>query len=86
MHSNVIQYGVQNISARCPRTSLTALGNLFTPYILKISEYGGLDVFLGFNFDLKYGTYIYKGIVTNSFISEQIDISSKDINLLLLSL
>jgi alanine dehydrogenase len=86
MHSNVIHYGVQNISARYSRISLTALGNLFTPYILKISEYGGLDVFLGFNFDLKYGTYIYKGIVTNSFMSEQIDISSKDINLLLLSL
>ncbi|MEL6306095.1 MAG: alanine dehydrogenase, partial [Bacteroidota bacterium] len=61
----VIHYGVPNIPSRYPRTSSISISNIFTPYLLKIGEDGGLEHSLRFDKGLRNGLYMYLGILTN---------------------
>lgn len=60
----VIHYGVPNIPSRYPRTSSISISNIFTPYLLKIGEDGGLEHSLRFDRGLRNGLYVYHGILT----------------------
>lgn len=81
---DVIHYGVPNISARYPRTASLALSNILAPFLMNIGNTGGIESSIRFNFGLRTGTYMYKGILTNRTISKWFDMPSRDINLLIL--
>ena len=79
----VIHYGVPNIPARYPRTASVSISNIFTPYLLKIGEDGGLENSLRFDKGLRNGLYMYHGILTNKSVGEWFDLKYSDINFLI---
>ncbi len=81
---DVIHYGVPNISARYPRSASLALSNILAPFLMNIGNTGGVESSIRFNYGLRSGAYMYKGILTNRTISKWFDIPFRDINLLIL--
>jgi alanine dehydrogenase len=79
----VLHYGVPNIPARYPKTSSVSISNIFTPYLLKIGEDGGLENSLRFDKGLRNGLYMYHGILTNRTVGEWFDLKFSDINFLI---
>lgn len=79
----VIHYGVPNIPSRYPRTSSISISNIFTPYLLKIGEDGGLENSLRFDKGLRNGLYMYHGILTNKSVGDWFNLSYNDINFLI---
>ena len=79
----VIHYCVPNIPARYSRTSSVSLSNIFTPYLLQISEAGGLENAIRQDHGLKNGLYLYHGVITNKSISNWFNLDSSDLNLLI---
>ena len=79
----VIHYCVPNIPARYSRTSSVSLSNIFTPYLLQISEAGGLENAIRQNMGLKNGLYVYHGVITNKSVSNWFDLDASDLNLLI---
>lgn len=80
---NVVHYCVPNIPARYSRTASVSISNIFTPYLLKIAEDGGLENSLRFDRGLKNGLYFYHGILTNRSVGEWFDLKHSDINLII---
>ncbi|OYX27650.1 MAG: alanine dehydrogenase [Flavobacteriales bacterium 32-35-8] len=78
----VIHYCVPNIPARYSRTASISISNIFTPYLLKIAEDGGIENSLRFDKGLKNGLYFYHGILTSKSVGEWFDLKYSDINLL----
>jgi alanine dehydrogenase len=81
----VIHYCVPNIASRVARTASYALSNIFTPILISVGEEGGLDEFLWANKIVRSGIYLYKGTVTNKFVSEHSRLPYRDLNLLMAS-
>ncbi len=79
----VIHYCVPNIPSRYPRTSSVSISNIFTPYLLKIGEDGGLENSLRFDNGLRNGLYMYHGILTNKSIGDWFGLAYNDINFLI---
>ncbi|GMN08807.1 alanine dehydrogenase [Croceitalea sp. MTPC9] len=79
----VVHYGVPNIPSRYPRTSTISISNIFTPYLLKIGEDGGLEHSLRFDKGLRNGLYMYHGILTNKSVGDWFNLSYNDINFLI---
>lgn len=79
----VVHYCVPNIPARYPRTASVSISNIFTPYLLKIAEEGGIENSLRFDRGLKNGLYFYHGILTSKSVGEWFDLKHSDINLLI---
>lgn len=79
----VLHYGVPNIPSRYPRTSSISISNIFTPYLLKIGEEGGLENSLRFDKGLRNGLYMYHGILTNKSVGDWFSLSYNDINFLI---
>ncbi len=79
----VVHYGVPNIPSRYPRTSSISISNIFTPYLLKIGEEGGLENSLRFDKGLRNGLYMYHGILTNKSVGDWFSLSYNDINFLI---
>jgi len=78
----VIHYCVPNIPARYSRTASVSISNIFTPYLMKIAEDGGIENSLRFDKGLKNGLYFYHGILTNKSVGEWFNLKHSDINLL----
>ncbi|WP_298519108.1 alanine dehydrogenase [uncultured Kordia sp.] len=79
----VIHYCVPNIPARYSRTASVSISNIFTPYLLKIADDGGLENSLRFDKGLKNGLYFYHGVLSNKSVAEWFDLPYRDINLLI---
>ncbi|WP_445382245.1 alanine dehydrogenase [Robiginitalea sp. IMCC43444] len=79
----VIHYAVPNIPARYPKTSSISISNIFTPYLMKIGEDGGLENSLRFDKGLRNGLYMYHGILTNRTVGEWFSMKFSDINFLI---
>jgi alanine dehydrogenase len=79
----VTHYCVPNIPARYSRSASISISNIFTPYLLKIADDGGLENSLRFDKGLKNGLYIYHGILTSKSVGEWFDLKHSDINLLI---
>ncbi len=79
----VIHYGVPNIPSRYPKTASISISNIFTPYLLKLGEDGGLENSLRFDKGLRNGLYIYHGILTSKAVGEWFDLQYSDINFLI---
>lgn len=80
---DVVHYCVPNIPARYSRTASVSISNIFTPYLLKIGEDGGVENALRFDKGLRNGLYFYRGILTNKSVGEWFDLSYSDINFLI---
>ena len=79
----VVHYCVPNVASRVSRTASTALSNVFTPILLSIGEEGGIDDMLWKNAGVRKGVYLYKGAVTNRYISEVCRTPFKDLDLIM---
>ena len=79
----VIHYCVPNIPARYSRSASVSISNIFTPYLLKIAEDGGLESSLRFDRGLRNGLYFYHGILTNKSVADWFDLKYSDANLLI---
>jgi alanine dehydrogenase len=79
----VIHYGVPNMPARYPKTASVSISNIFTPYLLKIGEDGGLENSLRFDKGLRNGLYMYHGILTSRAVGEWFELKFSDINFLI---
>lgn len=79
----VTHYCVPNIPARYARSASISISNIFTPYLLKIGEDGGLENSLRFDRGLKNGLYFYHGILTKRSVAEWFGLEHSDINLLI---
>ncbi len=79
----VVHYGVPNIPSRYPKTSSISISNIFTPYLLKLGEDGGLESGLRFDKGLRNGLYMYHGVLTNRSVGEWFDLPYSDINFLI---
>jgi alanine dehydrogenase len=80
---DVIHYCVPNIPARYSRTASVSISNIFTPYLLKIGDDGGIENALRFDRGLKNGLYFYHGILTNKSVANWFDLDYSDVNLLI---
>ncbi|GAA4296629.1 alanine dehydrogenase [Aestuariibaculum suncheonense] len=80
---DVVHYCVPNIPARYSRTSSLSISNIFTPYLLKIAEDGGVENSIRFDKGLKNGLYFYHGILTNKSVGEWFNLNYSDINLII---
>ena len=74
---------VDNIPARYARTSSVSISNIFTPYLLKFADDGGIENSLRFDKGLKNGLYFYHGILTNKSVADWFDLDYSDVNLLI---
>lgn len=79
----VIHYCVPNIPARFSKTASVSISNIFTPYLLKIAEDGGIENSIRFDSGLKNGLYFYHGILTNKSVAEWFNLDYSDANLLI---
>jgi alanine dehydrogenase len=80
---DVIHYGVPNIASSVPQTASYALSNFFAPLILKAGEEGGVENLIRSDRNLCNGVYLYKGVLTNKYISDLFDLPFQDLDLLL---
>ncbi len=79
----VIHYCVPNIPARYSRSASVSISNIFTPYLLKIAEDGGIENAIRFDRGLKNGLYFYHGILTSKSVADWFDLDYSDANLLI---
>ncbi|WP_244828075.1 alanine dehydrogenase [Carboxylicivirga sediminis] len=79
----VIHHCVPNVASRVSRTSSIALSNIFAPIILRLGEAGGMHHLIKEDIGLSNGVYLYKGILTNSYIGRRFNMPYKDIGLLM---
>jgi alanine dehydrogenase len=79
----VVHYCVPNIPSRVARTASYALSNVFAPLLINIGQSDNLKVVLKENPGIRNGVFIYQGILTNNYIGNLFNISSKDIDLLM---
>jgi alanine dehydrogenase len=80
----VIHYCVPNIPSRYARTASLSISNIFTPFLLKIGEEGGIENAARFEKSLRKGMYFYHGILTNKAVADWFSLPFRDINLLIL--
>lgn len=80
---DVTHYCVPNIPAKYSRTASVSISNIFTPYLMKIAEDGGIENSLRFDRGLKNGLYFYHGILTSKSVGEWFDLNYSDVNLLI---
>jgi alanine dehydrogenase len=81
--NGITHYCVPNISARYSRSASVSISNIFTPYLLKIAEDGGIENAIRFDRGLKNGLYFYHGILTNKSVADWFDLKHSDLNLLI---
>ncbi len=80
---DIIHYCVPNIASRVPHTSSYALSNFFAPLILNAADAGGVESLIRADRSLCHGVYLFRGILTNKYISDLFDLPFQDIDLLL---
>ncbi|NOZ34686.1 MAG: alanine dehydrogenase [Chlorobi bacterium] len=78
----VIHYCVPNIASKAARTASIALSNTTFPLLQKISLEKTIPNIIHNIPELKYGAYIYEGILTNERLAKKFDMDYKDIDLL----
>jgi alanine dehydrogenase len=82
---DVIHYCVPNIASGFARTASHAISNVLMPLLLRASKEGGLEEMVWHDFNLRHGVYMYKGHLTNFYISQRFDLKYTDLNLLIAS-
>src|SRR3954466_15178391 len=81
----VIHYCVPNIASGFARTASQAISNVLMPLLMDAGDEGGIEEMLWHNFNLRHGVYLYKGHLTDIYISQRYDLKYTDLNLLIAS-
>ena len=81
----VVHYCVPNIASRVAKTASHALSNIFTPILLNVGEHGGLESLLWKDASFRSGVYLFRGTVTNKYVSDLYRLPFRDLNLLMAS-
>ncbi len=81
----VIHYCVPNIPSGFARTASQAISNVLMPLLLEAGEDGGFEHMLWHQIHLRSGIYLFKGALTNFYLSERFDLKYTDLNLLIAS-
>ena len=79
----VVHFSAWNLPSRVARTASMAFSNIFTPFLLSLSEAGVTASFLKDNPGYCQGVYLYNGILTNETLGTKFGLMSKDLRLLL---
>lgn len=82
---DVIHYGVPNIPSGFARTASQAISNVLMPLLLETAEDGGIDNLVWYRINIRSGIYMFKGALTNFYLSERFDLKYTDLNLLIAS-
>lgn len=82
-YNGITHYCVPNIPARYSRTASVSISNIFTPYLLNISDNGGIEHALRYDRGLRNGLYFYHGILTSKSVAEWYGLDYSDANLLI---
>ena len=82
---DVIHYCVPNIPSGFARTASQAISNVLMPLMLETGEDGGIDNIIWHKINIRSGIYLYKGSLTNFYLSERFDLKFTDLNLLIAS-
>ncbi len=82
---NVIHYCVPNIPSGFARTASQAISNVLMPLLLETGEDGGIDNVIWYKINIRSGIYLFKGSLTNFYLSERFDLKYTDLNLLIAS-
>ena len=81
----VLHYGVPNIPSGFARTASQAISNVLMPLLIQIGDQGGLEEIIWQQVHLREGIYLYKGALTDFYISEKFNLKYTDLNLLIAS-
>ena len=82
---NVIHYCVPNIPSGFARTASQAISNVLMPLLLQIGDEGGIEEIVWHKINVREGIYLFKGSLTDFYISEKFNIKYTDLNLLIAS-
>ncbi len=82
---DVIHYCVPNIPSGFARTASQAISNVLMPLLLETAEDGGIDNVIWHKINIRTGIYLFKGSLTNFYLSERFDLKYTDLNLLIAS-
>ena len=82
---DVIHYCVPNIPSGFARTASQAISNVLMPLMLETADEGGIDNIVWHKINIRTGIYLFKGSLTNFYLSERFDLKFTDLNLLIAS-
>ena len=82
---DVIHYCVPNIPSGFARTASQAISNVLMPLLLETADEGGVDNLVWYKINIRSGIYMFKGALTNFYLSERFDLKYTDLNLLIAS-
>lgn len=82
---DVIHYCVPNIPSKVARTASIAVSNILVSILLRAGASGNLERLMQHDMGLRHGVYIYKGRLTNKYLSERFGIKYTDLDLLITS-
>lgn len=81
----VIHYCVPNIPSGFSRTASQAISNVLMPLLLDAGDDGGFERMVWHQIHLRSGIYMFKGALTNFYLSERFNLKYTDLNLLIAS-
>jgi alanine dehydrogenase len=82
---DVIHYCVPNIPSGFARTASQSISNVLMPLILQVSEEGGIEEIVWHNLNIREGVYLFRGVLTDFYISQKFNLNFTDLNLLIAS-
>jgi alanine dehydrogenase len=82
---DVIHYCVPNIPSGFARTASQAISNVLMPLLLETADNGGIENVIWHKINIRSGIYLFKGCLTNFYLSERFDLKYTDLNLLIAS-
>ena len=82
---DVIHYCVPNIPSGFARTASQAISNVLMPLLLETADDGGIDNMVWYRINIRSGIYMFKGSLTNFYLSEKFNLKYTDLNLLIAS-
>lgn len=82
---DIIHYCVPNIVSRFPSTGSAAISNILTPFFLEAGSTEGIEALIRTSMGFRNGVYMYKGCLTNKYLSERFGVKFTDIDLLLMT-
>ena len=80
---DVIHYCVPNIASKVSRTASVAISNILTPLLMEVGHSLSIEHLLYSNHGIRHGVYMYKGCLTNEYLSNRFNIKYTSLDLLL---
>ncbi|WP_346236434.1 alanine dehydrogenase [Niabella insulamsoli] len=85
MKYGVIHYCVPNIPSGFARTASQAISNVLMPLLIDAGDEGGIEDLAWHRIHLRNGIYLFKGHLTDFYLSQRFDLRYTDLNLLIAS-